>query len=42
MEEDQLIKTLEEAEQHILKARNLLYNIFKDIEKREKDAKKKE
>jgi len=36
MEKDQLIKTLNEAEEHIFKARNLLYGVYKEIEEKKK------
>lgn len=36
MEKDQLIKKLDEAKEHILTARGLLYDLYDEIEKIEK------
>ena len=42
MQKDQLIKKLNEAKEHLLKARGLLYDIFKEIEQLEKKVIKSE
>jgi len=39
MQKDQLIKKLDEAEESILKARGLLYDIYKEIENQKKKVK---
>ena len=36
MEKDQLIKKFNEIEEHIFKARNELYGIYKEIEEQKK------
>jgi len=40
MEKDQLIKTLNEAEEHIFKARRILYDIYKEIEDKKRKVEK--